>query len=143
MLAHSVRPAELPQKDLLIVKNLVLNAAKRTQTSQSDETDYEFLRNSPPIAINDEIEVMADFQPCNEIKNASLTAMDEEAYLELLGKKYECYRFKEEESTQSDAGSLLPRDTNMPLKTRREARLELDFRRIGTEDEFSENSHYS
>ena len=42
MIAHSIKPLELPEKDIKIAKKLVMQA----QNYANKEEDYEFLRNS-------------------------------------------------------------------------------------------------
>ena len=87
MLNHSLLTADLPHKDLLIVKNLVINAVKQKSTSR--ESDLAFLKNSrfgTDLAQED-----LDFERFPELRMA---IKRKETYLDLLSKKHECYVFK-------------------------------------------------
>ena len=66
MIAHSIKPVELPLKDLLVAKRLVQNAYRHEKEGRgSSDADYEFLRNSP-VSI-DQIPEEATHNTCHEI----------------------------------------------------------------------------
>ena len=48
MISHSIKPLELPIKNIKIAKNLVERAVSRYSAAhnRNDDKDYEFLRNS-------------------------------------------------------------------------------------------------
>ena len=87
MLNHSLLTADLPHKDLLIVKNLVINAVKQKSTSR--ESDLAFLKNSQ--FGTDLVQEDLNFERFPELRMA---IKSKETYLDLLSKKHECYVFK-------------------------------------------------
>ena len=87
MLNHSLLTADLPHKDLLIVKNLVINAVKQKSTSR--ESDLAFLKNSQ--FGTDLVQEDLDFERFPELRMA---IKSKETYLDLLSRKHECYVFK-------------------------------------------------
>ena len=93
----------------------------------------------------------------NTVESAKLNGeindalQSKESYLELLGAKHETYRYKEEAACSSSidegagklTGHLLNEYNKEGSKVRKSARVDMDFKRIGTLDEFSEISFYS